>query len=88
MSILLAIDVSLDGAREDARPASDDFSVVERRVATQYAARSMGDEIKRDDTNKDRWTPHPTGQGDAAVGLAAVRGAFLANDRRHGVFDP
>jgi hypothetical protein len=88
MSILLAIDVSLDGAREDARPASDDFSVRGTAGCNAIRGALYGDEIKRDDTNKDRWTPHPTGQGDAAVGLAAVRGAFLANDRRHGVFDP
>jgi hypothetical protein len=37
---------------------------------------------------EDRRMPRTNGQAKASCGLAVKRGAFVANDRRHGAFDP
>src|SRR5215471_19647943 len=77
ISILLAIDVSLGGARDSARPVHELRS--RWRGTTQRAARLLGGDRRR---------PRSTGQANASLGLSAIQETFVANDRRHGAFDP
>jgi hypothetical protein len=79
MSILLAIGVSLGGARHDVGLAF--MNLGPWRGWVQRNAR-------RASSWEDRHTPRATGRAKVSRGLAAKRGVFAVSDRQHGAFDP
>jgi hypothetical protein len=87
MSILLAIDMSLEGAPDDACPTLGDHLPEKRQGAAGNRCAAWGMKLEGGEVNIAGRAVYRGAQAHPAASLVAVGAIHLADNRRHGVFD-